>query len=159
MRVICHNIRSIHNIGSIFRTSDALGIEKIYLTGYSPTPVDRFSQPLAKFAKVSLGAEQNIPWESVHSPSGLIKNLRAKGFQVYGIEQAKNSIDYYKLRLNTRKLAKLVLVIGNEIRGLSPVLMKQLDKILEIPMLGGKESLNVSVAFGIVAAHLRFSAG
>lgn len=143
--VLLHNIRSTHNVGSIFRTCDALGVSKIYLSGYTPTPLDKFKRPRKDVAKVALGAEKNIPWEYLNTSEGLIKRLKKEGFLVVGIEQDKKSVDYKKIKINKPTL----FVVGNEVEGIDKKTLKICDTVVEIPMLGGKESLNVSVAFGV----------
>lgn len=148
--VILHNVRSVHNVGSIFRTADAAGVSKIYLTGYTPTPLDRFGRKRKDLVKTALGAEDSMPWEQAKSPQVLIKRLRAKGFLIVAIEQAPSAIDYKKLRRSANWRIPAALLFGNEVRGLSPSLLKHCDAVAEIPMSGRKESLNVSVAAGIV---------
>ena len=147
--------------GLVFRTADAAGINKIYLTGYTPSPLDKFGHKIPQLAKVSLNAEDYIPWKKEKNVSKVIFNLRKEGYKIFAVEQAKNSIPYYKiskeisLRASARRGVgannKVALIIGNEVRGLSSEVLKKCDKILEIPMLGRKESLNVSVAYGVVA--------
>ncbi len=154
MIVILHNIRSLYNVGSIFRTADAAGIEKIYLCGITPGPIDQFGKYRPQLTKVSLGAEKYVAWAKVGSTTKLIDKLKESGYKIFAIEQSKKSIPYFKLKnLNTKKL-KTVLVVGNEIKGLPSSILKRSDKILEIPMKGRKESLNVAVAFGVVAFFL-----
>lgn len=153
MLVILHNIRSLHNVGSIFRTADAAGVEKIYLCGITPSPVDRFGNPRQDLSKVSLGAETFVGWEKCRSVAKIINEFKKKGFTVYAVEQSKRSIPYNGAHV--RDWDKTVLLMGNEVSGLPAALLKKADKILEIPMHGKKESLNVAVAFGIVAFELR----
>jgi len=153
MIAILHNIRSMHNVGSIFRTADAAGIEKLYLCGITPAPKDRFGDWRLQIAKVALGAEKYVPWEKVGSTAHLLKKLKTQGYKIFALEQHKNSIPYYLAKLSKKDLRKTALVVGNEVKGLSPGVLKLADKILEIPMRGKKESLNVAVAFGIVAFH------
>ena len=143
MIAILHNIRSKHNVGSIFRTADAASVEKIYLCGYTPEPLP----------KVSLGAEKWIPFEKVKSATALIDRLKKSGFKIYAIEQSKKSIPYHRVNLLKLNLNRLGLIFGNEVRGLSLAVLKRADKILEIPMRGRKESLNVAVALGITIFH------
>jgi len=143
--LILHNIRSVHNVGSIFRTSDAAGISKIYVTGYTPSPIDRFGKVRSDIAKTALGAEKTIPWEYIKTPITLIKKLRLEGFQVLAIEQHKNSVDYKKVKLHY----PIAILVGNEVSGISKSLLDKCDIVAEIPMRGEKESLNVGVAFGI----------
>jgi tRNA G18 (ribose-2'-O)-methylase SpoU len=154
MIVILHNIRSTHNVGSIFRTADAVGVEKIYLCGITPAPRDRFGRVNEKIGKVALGAENFIPWEKVGEASGLIKKLKKEGYKILAVEQSSRSVPYQKIKLTKKDLAKTVLILGNEIKGLPPSILRRVDKILEISMRGKKESLNVAVAFGIVAFNL-----
>lgn len=147
MLIILHNIRSVHNVGSIFRTADAAGVEKIILSGYTPTPVDRFKLPRKDFIKVSLGAEKTIPWEYIKTFSSAVKNIKQKGYTVAAIEQDEKSTPLFEWQpADTNKLA---LVLGNEVLGISKSSLKLCDAIVEIPMRGKKESLNVSVAAGI----------
>jgi tRNA G18 (ribose-2'-O)-methylase SpoU len=146
------NIRSLHNVGSIFRTSDSAGIKKLYLCGITPSPKDRFDDYIPQFTKVSLGAEKTVEWTKEHSALRTIKKLKKEGYAIYLVEQSKKSIPYHKAPKNK----KIALVVGNEVKGLPPAILKAADKVLEIPMRGSKESLNVSVAFGIVAYRLIF---
>lgn len=140
------NIRSVYNVGAIFRTADALGVSKIYLSGYTPTPVDRFKVERKDFAKSALGAEKTVPWEYVKSPKTLIDRLKKEGFEIIALEQDEKSIDYKKVR----PAAKSLVVFGTETTGMTKSFLKEMDVIAEIPMKGKKESLNVSVSAGIV---------
>lgn len=153
---VLHNIRSIHNVASIFRTADGAGVEKIYLCGITPSPLDRFGKIRKQFRKVSLGAEKYMPWEKVKSTAILIKKLKKEDYKILAVEQSKNSIQYHKLPSAYRLAPKTCLIVGNEIRGLPQNILKISDKILEIPMNGEKESLNVAVAFGIVVYRLKY---
>jgi len=146
--LILHNIRSVHNVGSIFRTADAAGVEKIFLSGYTPAPLDRFKQPRKDFAKVSLGAEKTIVWEQIKNLPPLIKRLKHEDFMIVAVEQDKDSTSIFDWKQKNPQ-QKIVLVLGNEVRGLSKPTLNLCDKIVEIPMRGKKESLNVSVAAGI----------
>ena len=162
---VLYNIRSLHNVGSIFRTADGAGITKIYLCGITPAPVDNFGRPRQQLMKTSLGAERFIKWQKENVIRNVLKELKKDGYKVLAVEQSKKSIPYFKF---SGKSSKLCLVVGNEVNGLPPSILKLADKILEIPMKGamvrqahhprhvgrGKESLNVSVAFGIVAYHI-----
>ncbi|MBU3668764.1 MAG: RNA methyltransferase [Candidatus Taylorbacteria bacterium] len=152
------NIRSSHNVGSIFRTSDALGISKIFLAGYTPCPVDRFQRVQKEIAKTALGAEKNIPWEYIKDIPGCFKKLKKEGYLVVGIEQDGKSIDYKKFKLNKvlkeSGYTKVVFVVGNEVDGLSQKEKSFCDYIVEIPMKGEKESMNVVVSFGIAVSRI-----
>ncbi|MBS3902926.1 MAG: hypothetical protein KGZ30_00950 [Anaplasmataceae bacterium] len=153
--VILNDLRSLHNVGSIFRTSDAVGVEKIYLVGTTPAPLDRFGRVREQFKKVSLGAEKSVSWESARSLGVLVRKLKEEGWTVVAVEQSKKSRAYYSLPKNKSK--KVVLIFGNEPEGLTARDLKLVDEILEIPMMGKKESLNVSVAAGIVLFQLRYN--
>ena len=143
--VILCNIRSAQNVGSIFRTSDAAGIFKIYLVGLTPDPVDKFGRARKDISKVALGAETNIRWQHENNIKKLISDLKKEGALIVAVEQAEKSTDYKKIK--TRY--PLAFIIGNEVEGIPREILKQCDYIAEIPMRGRKESLNVSVAFGI----------
>jgi 23S rRNA (guanosine2251-2'-O)-methyltransferase len=150
--LILHNIRSVHNVGSIFRTADAAGMSKIILSGYTPTPLDRFGRERKDLSKVSLGAEKTIAWEHVKQLSSTLKKLKKEGYTIVAIEQNKNStslFDFKPKKTESGTISPLAIMVGNEVRGISPQLLKQADVILEIPMRGKKESLNVSVAAGV----------
>lgn len=144
--VLLHNIRSAHNVGSIFRTADGAGVTEIILSGYTPTPLDRFGRPQKDIAKTALGAEKTIAWSYVKTPFTTIRRKKAEGVHVVGVEQDERSIDY---RAFTEDAPTLYL-FGNEVRGLSKALCDACDTLVEIPMHGKKESLNVSVAAGVV---------
>lgn len=133
-------------MGSMFRTADAAGVTKIYLTGYTPTPLDRFGRPVKELAKVALGGESSVVWEYFKNPQTVIKQLKKEGVEIIGIEQDKKSVDYKKVKLEF----PVAFLMGNEVLGISPSLRKQCDMIAEIPMRGKKESLNVGVSLGIV---------
>ena len=145
IRVLFHNIRSAHNVGAMLRTADAIGVSHVYFSGYTPSPQDRFGRPVKEIAKTALGAEQSIPWEVVKSPAGLIKKLRIEKFQIVAIEQDARAVDYKTF--SSEK--KVLVLVGNEVRGISKSLRERCDACVYIPMHGKKESLNVSVAFGI----------
>jgi tRNA G18 (ribose-2'-O)-methylase SpoU len=143
--LILHDIRSIHNVGSIFRTADCAGVKHIFLSGYTPTPLDRFNRPRKDFAKVSLGAEKSVAWEYEKSVDKIIDKLKAQKVKILALEQDSRSVNYKKAKV-TQNTA---LILGNEVSGISKKILDKSDVIIEIPMLGSKESLNVSVAAGI----------
>ena len=145
--VILDNIRSTFNVGSIFRTADALGVGQIILGGTTPAPVERFGRERADIAKVSLGAEKTVAWKYIANVLGEIKKLKKAGYQIIAIEQAEKSVDYKTIKLV--KDAKVVFVMGAEVEGVDKRILKIADIIAEIPMKGLKESLNVSVSFGV----------
>lgn len=149
--LIIHNVRSVQNVGAMFRTADAAGVDKIYLTGYTPAPLDRFGRKRGDLAKSALGAEEFVPWESKKSISTLLTKLKKEKYLIIAIEQAKKSIDYKKVKLKEKN----VFIVGPEVTGISKDILKNCDIIAEIPMQGKKESLNVSVALGVALFRIR----
>ncbi len=147
--VIAHNVRSCHNVGAIFRTGDAFGVTKIFLTGYTPTPGE--PKHREKIAKVALGAETWVPWERCKTAAGVIKILKDSGVRTVGLELAQSAVPLGRFRPKF----SLALLLGEEVRGISPSLRAKCDSMVSIPMFGKKESLNVSVAFGIAAYAIR----
>lgn len=139
--VICHNIRSLHNVGSIFRTADGVGVSRIYLCGWTGVP------PRKEISKVALGAENFVPWEKHFQTARLIKKLKKEGVKIIALEQTKKSVRYDKFKSRF----PLALILGEETKGLPKKILNLCDAAIEIPMAGKKESLNVSVAFGIAA--------
>lgn len=157
--VIAHNIRSTHNVGAIFRTSEGFGVSKIILSGYTPYPTLKKDSRLphisakltAQIHKTALGAEAIVPFEYREEPD--LTALREKGFRIVGLEQDASSImlpDY-------KAPEKTVLLLGEEVEGLTNELRKECDDLIEIPMEGQKESFNVSVATGIALYGLTFN--
>jgi 23S rRNA (guanosine2251-2'-O)-methyltransferase len=145
--LLLHNIRSVHNVGSIFRTADAAGVSRIILSGYTPTPLDRFGMPRKDLTKVSLGAEKHVPWEQTKTLASALKKARTAGCVVVAVEQSPNAIPLFDFKPPKNK--PLALILGNEVRGISKQILKKCEAVVEIPMRGKKESLNVSVAAGI----------
>ncbi|MFH0829283.1 MAG: RNA methyltransferase [Candidatus Kerfeldbacteria bacterium] len=141
------NVRSRFNVGAMFRTADAVGITKIHLCGYTPSP------PHPKIDKVSLGAEKTVPFETHRTAVELLKNLQKQGYAVIAVEQSRGSIPYYRY---SRPKKPIAIVMGSEVKGLSCSVLEYCDVSVEIPMHGKKESLNVAIAFGIVAYRLAF---
>jgi tRNA G18 (ribose-2'-O)-methylase SpoU len=143
--LILPDIRSAINVGAIFRTADAIGISKIYLTGWTPRPTDKFGRIQKDIAKSALGAETWIPWEYKKTLIPLITYLKKDGYTIIAIEQDDRAIDYRKIK----KEDKVAIIMGPEVTGLSKNILDKCDIIVEIPMYGKKESLNVSVACGV----------
>jgi len=143
--VIAHNIRSLWNVGSFFRTSDAFSVEKLYLTGYTAFP------PRREISKTALGAEEWIPWEQRENPLGVISELKSDGWQIVALEQTDKAEDLNGF-LGSEKVC---LIFGHEVSGVSEELLNAADVHIQIPMHGQKESINVSVAAGIALNHLR----
>lgn len=149
---VLDNIRSVYNVGSIFRTCNAVGIEKIILCGITPTPLDKKGRRRSDFAKVALGAEDRIHWEHVEMTKEVLKRLKEDGFHIIAIEQDERSVDYKTVFLEEGK--NIAFVIGAEVDGMNKETIDLCDTVVEIPMLGTKESLNVTIAFGIAAYRI-----
>lgn len=143
--LILENLRSLHNVGSIFRTADGAGFDTVYLTGYTGTPPDR------RIEKVSLGAEDFIEWKQVEDPVECVEQLKADGFHILALEQTSTSQDLMNFKTPDQDFA---LILGNEVEGISPELINLADTCLEIPMRGQKGSLNVSIAAGVAMYQL-----
>ncbi len=143
--LILNNIRSVHNVGSIFRTADGAGVGKIYLIGTTPAPTDRFGRPRPDLSKVALGAERSLKWEHLPSAEALIQKLKKEGVQIIALEQSPDAIDYKEVKLKYPS----AIILGEEVHGIPKEILDQCDIICQIPMKGKKESLNVSVAAGI----------
>jgi len=140
--VVLDNVRSMHNIGSIFRTSDGFSVEQIYLCGITAQP------PHREIEKTALGATQSVNWLYFETPLQAIEQLRANGYQIIAIEQAENSIILNEFTPMANE--KYALVFGNEVNGVSEEVMQQIDACIEIPQFGTKHSFNVVVSAGIV---------
>ena len=150
LSLILLDIRSAYNVGSIFRTADSAGVSKIYLVGQTATPVDRFGRKRSDIAKTALGAEDSMKWEYFPDINDLFDHLDKEGVTVTALEQDKNSIDYKTFEMK----GDTALILGNEPYGIPEDTLKKCEAILEIPMKGDKESLNVAVAAGIAVYHL-----
>lgn len=157
MIVVLDNIRSVHNVGSIFRTSDAVGVEKIYLVGITPTPLDRFKMVNERLRKVALGSELIVPWSQEKDVVALAKGLKKSGYEIVALEQSKKSIPIFSGEIKIFKDKKIALFLGAEVSGLSKQILQLSDYIIDIPMNGKKESLNVAVAFGVAAYQLTYA--
>ncbi len=169
---ILSDIRSIHNVGSIFRTADGAGVERIYLCGITPSPLDRLKNLRADFAKVALGAEKYVPWTVEKDVVAVIAALKEDGYEIFALEQSPQAVPYFETFAGDGGDVdkKIALVLGAEVDGIPGDLLALADRAIEIPMRGslvrdeshpkrggeGKESLNVSVAFGIAAFGLRY---
>lgn len=151
--LILHNVRSAYNVGSIFRTADGAGASKIHLCGYSPIPEDSGKrQGTIKIAKTALGAEKVVPWEYQRQTWRLLQKLKKEGVHIIALELTSKSKNLFAYKPPTNK--PLAILVGHERRGLTPTILEYVDEILEIPMKGHKESLNVSVAVGIALFQL-----
>jgi 23S rRNA (guanosine2251-2'-O)-methyltransferase len=140
--IVLDNIRSLHNVGSAFRTADAFRIEKIFLTGITGTP------PHREIQKTALGATESVPWEYVENPATIVSQLKSDGYEIVIIEQTTESIPLQKFMPTAKN--KYCLVFGNEVNGVSEDVIGFGNSALEIPQEGTKHSLNISVCLGIV---------
>ena len=142
--VIAENIRSLYNVGSIFRTSDGALIEKLFLCGYTGFP------PRKEISKTALGSEETVPWERCEDTLSVIKNLKSRGYYIIALEHADTEMNFFEGEFRF----PLCLILGNEVDGISEETLALCDAAAEIPMYGKKQSLNVSVAYGIAVYHL-----
>lgn len=138
--LMLHNIRSMWNVGSMFRTADAAGIDRMVITGYTATP------PRKEIDKTALGAQETVPWLYFADPVEAVMVLRGEGKKIFGLEITENSRSYCSLRAED---FPLVLLVGNEVEGIGDELLSHCDGVLEIPQYGIKHSLNVAVAAGV----------
>ncbi len=148
IRLLAHNIRSLWNVGAFFRTCDALGIEHLYLTGYTPHP------PRTEITKTAIGAELYVAWEHAREPLSIINDLKEKGWEIVALELTEQSVDIAQFNPSDR----VCLIVGHELSGVPEEILTLCDAIVQIPMHGKKESLNVSVAAGIALHSLRSKA-
>ncbi len=146
--LVLDNLRSVYNVGSIFRTANACGVGRIILCGITPTPLDKKGERRKDFAKVALGAEDIISWEYCETTLEAMSLLKKEGYYCIALEQDKNSTDYKDVSVDGKD--NVAFVIGAEVDGVSHEVTKMCDVIAEIPMLGTKESLNVTIATGVV---------
>lgn len=144
--LILDNVRSALNVGSAFRTADAFALEKIYLCGITATP------PHREILKTAIGATESVDWVHVASTSQLVEQLQQDGYQVWGVEQATESVMLQAFEVKQGQ--PYALVFGNEVKGVSDEVMQRLDGCLEVPQFGTKHSLNVSVCVGVVTWEL-----
>ena len=143
--VVLENVRSAYNVGSVFRTADAFLLEGMYICGYTAYP------PHKEIKKTALGADETVQWKHFKKSSEAIEELKGLGYKVYAVEQARNSLKLHRFNQPGEKLA---VVLGNEVTGVEQATIEQCDGCIEIPQLGMKHSLNISVAAGIVLWEL-----
>lgn len=158
--LIAHNLRSAHNVGSLLRTCDGLGVEKVFLTGYTPYPARPDDARLPHLAqktdrqitKTALGAEKSVAWQHSTDIETALDGLRKQGYAIVALEQTAKSTKLPGFNPS----GKLALVVGREVEGLEPEILAVCDKVVEIPMLGSKESFNVVQAAAMALYHFRF---
>ena len=149
VEAILDNIRSAWNVGSIFRTADGTGVQKLYLCGITPSPEN------SKVSKTALGAEISVPWEKSKNGVILTKQLKSWGYNLWAVEDLPEAKDLFQVTLEN-DTSPIVLIVGNEISGVDPGIIKQCDKVISIPMVGRKQSYNVAIAFGIAVSFLLY---
>ena len=140
---LAENIRSMHNVGSLFRTSDGVRLSKLFLSGYTARP------PRKEIDKTALGATDSVPWEYVENSVDVVRNLKKQGVKIVALEHTSKSVSYFDYTYDF----PVCLVLGNEVDGVSQDVLSLADAAIDIPMEGVKQSLNVSVAYGIVIYH------
>ncbi|WP_445666156.1 TrmH family RNA methyltransferase [Fodinibius sp. AD559] len=141
LKILLHNVRSMHNVGAAFRNADAFGIDEILMSGYTPTP------PRPEIAKTAIGAQEHVDWQQTEDPKKQIEEFKNKGYHLVALEQMTNSIllpDY-----TIPKEQDICLVFGNEVTGIDDDILSYIDDFVEIPQYGHKHSLNVSVTVGV----------
>lgn len=141
VKVVIHNIRSLHNVGSVFRSSDAFGIKEILISGYTPRP------PRPEISKTAIGAEEFVQWRSHDDHIQMLRDLKKDGYTLVGLEQTDNSIPLPEF--DALSYSKLCIILGNEVTGIDDDVMPFIDVFVMIPQFGNKHSLNVSVAAGV----------
>jgi 23S rRNA (guanosine2251-2'-O)-methyltransferase len=147
--IILEDIRSAYNVGAIFRTADASGVAKVFLVGYTPAPIDRFGRPQGEILKTSLGASATVPWEQVATTNEIIERLQSDGVTVVAVELGEGSVSLKDFK----EPEHVAYIVGNEVDGVAKETLALANTIVELPMLGQKESLNVSVTAGIILYH------
>ncbi len=147
------NVRSLRNVGSMFRTADGAGLQHMHLGGFTPTPAH------PQMAKTARGAEATVPWTLHRDGAAAASWLQSTGHRLWALEGGPDAEDFYAMDLSERTGPPIVLVLGHEVSGVDPRILACCEKVLRLPMLGSKGSLNVSVAFGIAVYGLRFARG
>lgn len=142
---VLDNVRSLHNVGSIFRTADGAGAEKLYLCGMTGTP------PRAEIRKAALGAEETVAWQYFATTQEALQHLRAEGYQLVALERSENSLDFRAAPYEF----PLALIVGHEYEGIPQEILAECDMVVALPMHGRKQSLNVAVAFGVAAYEIK----
>ena len=159
--VIAHNLRSCHNVGALFRTAEGMGVNTLYLTGYTPFPQGKQDERLPhlvhkitkQIEKTALGSTTTLPWEHHESIIEVIKLLRRQGYMIFALEQTPSAINL----ATVHPPEKSVLILGNEVEGLDPDVIGYCDQSVQIPMIGKKESFNVIQAAAMALYHFRFT--
>ena len=153
VEALLDNVRSLRNVGSMFRTADGAGLRHMHLGGFTPTPAH------PQMAKTALGAESTVPWSLHRDAAAAAGWLADAGMRLWALEGGPGSRDFFEVARSERAGPPVVLVFGHEVSGVDPRILARCERILRLPMLGLKGSLNVSVAFGIAVYGLRFASG
>lgn len=161
--LIAHNLRSCHNVGSLLRTAEGLGVSRVILSGYTPYPFDQMRHDdrlphiarkvHTRISKTALGAEQSQVWQQADDIGAVLDRLAADGYRLAAVEQSSDSIALHQYQ----PADKLALLVGREVEGVEPAVLERMDDILEISMFGSKESFNVVQAAAMALFHCRFS--
>jgi 23S rRNA (guanosine2251-2'-O)-methyltransferase len=159
--LIVHNVRSTHNVGSILRSADGFGLEKVYFTGYTPYPSTKNDSRLPHISskidkqihKTALGAENNVAWQHAEQIEDVINKLKKQDYLIVALEQTQKS----KLLNEFKSAKKTAIIVGNEVDGLDKAALNLTDEYIEIPMAGSKESYNVAIAASIAMYHMKFN--
>ncbi len=154
MELILNDVRSIQNVATCFRSADGIGVSKIWMCGYTPGPLDKYGIVIPKFSRIALGAENSISWESERICGELIEELKEDGKVIVAVETGSLAEDYAEIDIEV-DFEDVVLVMGSETDGLSDDILEACDHVMEIPMHGEKESLNVAVAFSVAGFVVR----
>jgi len=148
-RVALDDVRSHYNVGAIFRTADAVGVEELYLGGITPRPIDRFGRVVTEMQKTALGSTESVSWIGTDTLASELEKLKAEGVTIVAVEQSQESVSLKTATIPTN----VCYVFGNEVTGISPAVLSLADLVVDLPMRGKKESLNVSVTAGVVLYH------
>lgn len=146
LKIWLHDLRSMHNVGAVFRSADAFGVSGLLMSGFTPSP------PRTEITKTALGAEEHVEWNRYKHPGQVMTRLRSRGYRFLALEQTDESVPLPELKLPDH--APLCLVFGNEVEGMDENILHEMDLVAEIPQYGRKHSLNVSVTVGIALYHL-----
>ena len=148
LHVVLHNIRSLYNVGSVFRSADAFGAGRIILSGYTPTP------PRQEITKTAIGAEEHVKWEYIENFDSYHQQIKRAGYTTMGIEQTTQSQSLVNFDPNEKETGKFSIIFGNEVTGIDDDILNYIDFFVELPQFGHKHSLNISVTVGIVLYSL-----
>lgn len=150
VELVLHNIRSVYNTAAIFRTAECLGVAMIWLSGYTPAPIDRFGRQRPDFHKVALGSEKDVAWEVMDDLADLVESKKRSGYKIVALEQTNDSIQLQSFQITS----PIILIPGTETTGIEPRVLELCDTVVEIDQSGVKESLNIHAATAITLWHM-----